>query len=315
VDLGGPVKRWFQKGHMSFLESLGVAKDIEARAAAEKKRHVELDNQASGQGFPEIDLPEKGSGIVSLAPGGGDFAEFAGIYAPDGDLLGFTEREARKQMEKLGIPENDIPPWAKFPERFVGQRSIPSLFVGGKGIKNSGSISYEDYPAARLRELGPQHPRNLALTIPGKFGLPHVRNHIYVYAIEHQMTNGLLDNQKLAQDIKGGNFLKLLRMNGQSYTALKSAAHAAQLSGHRYITDVHLIMQWADFSKRQYSFNINAVEPAWHTKELLPLVLKEVQRLGRPVENSEVKNLTDDEFAALVDAVIQSNRKGEQHPA
>lgn len=299
---------------MTILDALGVSADIETRAAASKKRQADLDTQTSGTGFPEVELPDKGTQIVSLLPGGGDFPEFAGIYAPDGDIRGFIEREGRLQLAKLGIPETSIPPWALTPERFAAQRSIASLFVGYKGIKNSGTISYEDYPAARLRELGPQHPRNVALSIPGKYGLPNVRNHIFVYCVQHTMVNGILDNNKLAQDIKAGGFVKLLRMHGQSYNALKSAAAAAQMSGHRYITDVHLILQWSDYQKKTYSFNINAVEPAWHSKELLPLVLQEVHRLGRPVENTDVKSLTDDEFATLVQAVLAANGKGEQLP-
>lgn len=270
---------------------------------AAKQHAAEVEQQTSQEGFPQYELADKATGIISVLPGCGGFEAFAGVGG-DGDVSAFAEAEAARQLMKLGFsPESEIPDWAMIAERYAAQSMTSTLFVGGKGVKNTGAIDYSEYPAKRLRELPADHPRNRALKIPGKFGLPSVRNQIYIYCIEHTMQNGKLDNAKLKADIEAGNFVKLLRLNGPSYAALKSAAQAAQMSGARHITDYHLIVQWGDFSKKTYNFNTNMVEPAWHSAELLPLVLKEIKRVGPPIEHADVRRLSDDEFATLVEAV------------
>jgi hypothetical protein len=288
---------------MSFLKALGIDQTIQEKALAAKQHAAEVEAQTSQEGFPQFELPEKTTKICSFLPGCGTFEAFAGVYA-DGDFRTFAEAEATPQFTKLGFsPTSEIPDWSMIPERYAAPGMTSTLFVGGKGIKNSGSIDYSEYPARRLRELPADHPRNRALKIPGKYGLPSVRNQIYLYVVEHTMANGKLDNAKLKADLEAGNFVKLLRLNGPSYAALKSAAQAAQMSGARYITDYHLIVQWGDFSKKTYNFNTNMTEPAWHSAELLPLVLKEIKRIGPPSEHADVRRLSDDEFAALVEAV------------
>lgn len=288
---------------MTFLQALGIDQTIQEKALAAKQHAAEVEQQTSQEGFPQFELPEKTTKIISILPGCGGFEAFAGVYA-DGDISAFAEAEAARQLTKLGFSAaSEIPDWAMIAERYAAQSMTSTLFVGGKGVKNSGSIDYSEYPAKRLRELAADHPRNRALKIPGKFGLPSVRNQIYLYCIEHTMQNGKLDNAKLKAELETGNFVKLLRLNGPSYAALKSAAQAAHMSGARFVTDYHLIVQWGDFSKKTYNFNTNMTEPAWHSAELLPLALKEIKRVGPPIEHADVRKLSDDDFAALVEAV------------
>lgn len=294
---------------MSYLQAIGALDTIQEVAKAAKQHAADVEAQTSTDGFPAFELADKTTKVISILPGCSSFPAFAGVYA-DGDIQEFAEQEITRQMQKLGIaPDGVIPSWSQIPAHYAAPDVVATLFVGGKGVKNSGNIDYSEYPAKRLRELAPDHPRNLALTIKGKFGAPTVRNGIYLYCMEHTLQNGKIDQQQLRKQLEAGGFVRLLRLNGPSYSALKSAAEAAQLSGARYITDYHLVVQWQDFGKKTYSFHANMAEPGWHQPDLLPLVLKEIERCGKPLDHADCRKLSDDEFEALVRATL-----GKQEP-
>lgn len=295
---------------MGFLQHIGASEDIKAKAAASKKANADLEAASSSEGFPEFKLADKATTIISIAPGCGSFGSFAGVYS-DGDIEQWVEEQAAAQLTKLGYkPGDEIPAECMIPEYDPNKGVATVLFVGAKKVKGSGHIDYSAYPASVLRTLPEDHPRRKALSLQGKFGESKVKTYVYLYCIEHSMRNGKLDNDKLAADIEAGGFLKLLKLNGPSYSALKAATQAARMSGAQFIPGYHLVAQWADFEKKTYNFNTNPMAPAWHEPSMLRKVLKEVHRVGPPIEHADVRRPTDEEFAALVEQLMPTELAG-----
>jgi len=176
----------------SILEQLGIAADITEQLEAAKAAEMELED--SGYRLPEFVIKPGETNTISVAPGLGDWVKFARSQMDNPDspagLQWITER-ATAQLRALDI--NDvIPSWAKFPANFPAAVGVSGLFV-----PRLGRVSYARFPAPVLEKLPADHPRKVALTIKGKFGLPKVKHAILLYCIEHPVGKRGLDDAAL----------------------------------------------------------------------------------------------------------------------
>lgn len=286
----------------SILDKLGIPADITKQI--EEAKAKELETEDSGSKFPEFEIKAGETRTISILPGLGGWVNYAisqGVDLTSADARAWIEDRATAQTRALDF--NDvIPTWAMIPAKYPNAARVSGLFV-----PKLGRVSYAGYTAAVLAKLPADHPRRLALTIRGKFGLSKVKHAMLAYCIEHPVGKKGLDDQALEQLIRQGGFVKLLAMNMPTYDNLKDAKAAAIQMGKPELPTVHLVTTLQDPKFIKLGFQINMTTPAWHQPEMLRLVLQEIEKLGPVETKSPYRDVSDEELEDAVKQALESD--------
>lgn len=285
------------------LDKLNIPTNVNEQIRAAKA--AEMETEETGGKFPEFEIKQAETKTLSVLPGYGDWVRYAVSQLDDADestVMPWIEERATAQLKHLDCSEL-VPSWATIPAGYPNAAKVSGLFV-----PKLGRISYARFPQAVLEKLPADHPRKLALTIRGKFGLSKIKHAVLLYCLEHPMGKKGLDDAALEQQIRQGGFVKLLALNMPSYNNLKDAKTAAIQMGKTELPSIHLVTTLQDPKFLKLGFQVNAMqEPSWHKPELLRLVLQEVEKLGPVATKNPYREVSDEEFAEGVKQALDSS--------
>ncbi|MGV1035352.1 MAG: hypothetical protein ACOYBP_09095 [Microbacteriaceae bacterium] len=263
------------------------------------------------RGFAKRELRiDKGQhSLVAFLPAKVSWGDAAGAAldrrCTEEDATKWIVDQATAQVKALGFdPEGDIPAWAMIPATFTGHHSEASVFLGKKGLKNSGYISYAEYPASVLAKLPPTHPRVMATKLPGKWGENKARTTVYFNVLELPTGKQGVDENALRQMLTEGGFVKVFGISAAQYANLRETRDAIAQMGFASLAHVHILVKRGSDDKGLYLFTPNTSGPAtWRKPEFMKLVLQELERIEPLAERAGIKHLNDEEFAALYSEV------------